>query len=177
MGEVEIHKGKFKVLAYGDEEVIKYIKDHQVEIEVEVEDGKIFDYDCKDKNKKILTLFRNQKNETHVLIKHLEHIEKDDNDYLDEFNRVNKDTFEYLFQFYNGGTCASEILEDHLEHIDYDNYNGQRDTLTIEADESYLIYDALNEYILNNKFLTGFDRVLIRDIQDKILKIQTDNKW
>lgn len=53
---------------------------------------------------------------------HLEDIEFND-EYVDNFVKNIDGSFSYVAQFYNGGTCLSEILEENLNK--YDNFTLQ----------------------------------------------------
>jgi hypothetical protein len=52
----------------------------------------------------------------------IEHIESD-NDYVDVMIPNQDGTITFVMQFYNGGTCLSEMIEDGLKKLNHENNN------------------------------------------------------
>jgi hypothetical protein len=51
------------------------------------------------------------------LIEMLEHKEFGEDEYLLEVSKNEDGTFDFIAQFYNGGTCLEECLEEELENL------------------------------------------------------------
>ena len=47
----------------------------------------------------------------------IDHVESDDSDYFMKLNRTSSGTITFISQFYNGGTCFSEMLEEALDEL------------------------------------------------------------
>jgi len=139
MSYTEFHKGKFKIIAKNDVDIIEYAKQNNKDnwdLDVD-ENGKLDDPYCSDDEYSILTLNRYKDNERHVLIKYIEREEKEGSEYINEFKQIGKDEFEFVCQFYNGGTCEHEIFEENLEKIDLDIPIKEEDTISIRISKDY----------------------------------------
>lgn len=167
MSYTEFHKGKFKIVARGDEDIKKYIKDNnleeRIELNIDTETGKIEDLeDTADFNndkyhheynmityKRYLpNSYNRNPNAEHLLIKYLEHehFGLEDGD-IDIHKRISKDEFEFAISFYNGGTYELEIYEDILDKYDLDA-EYKNETTNINIREANMIVD-MAEYVLN----------------------------
>ena len=108
MSQTETHIGKFKILAKGKDNILEYIKEHNIDkffdidkhyIESESEYYDILDGD--------------------ILIEYIEHREYGEDDDLIEFTKNEDGTIDFLVQFYDGGCCLQEAL------ACYKNYVGE----------------------------------------------------
>ena len=106
MSQTETHIGKFKILAKGRNNILEYIKEHNIEkffntnthyIESESEYYDILDGD--------------------ILIEYIEHREYDEDDSIVEFTKNEDGTIDFLVQFYNGGCCLQEALSCYKNYV------------------------------------------------------------
>lgn len=106
MSQIETHCGKFKVLAEGYDNILKYVKEHNIEKFFDIDGHYIISeseyYDILDGD---------------TLIEYIEHREYDEDDSLIEFTKNEDGTINFLVQFYNGGCCLQEVLEDYKNFI------------------------------------------------------------
>lgn len=125
MSKTETHIGKFKIICSNDEDTKKYIKENLSEWWniIEYKDGSWdinethgfyekywkknipFDYDVI------------QVNDKHWLIKYEKHKEFDESEPIEEISLNSDGTYDFLTQFYNGGTCLSEMVGYMIEKI------------------------------------------------------------
>ena len=112
MSQIETHIGKFKILTKGRNNILEYIKEHNIEefFDIDkyhyiesIESGSEY-YDILDGD---------------ILIEYIEHREYGEDDDLIEFTKNEDGTIDFLVQFYNGGCCLSEAL------ACYKNYVGE----------------------------------------------------
>ena len=96
MSQTETHVGKFKILAKGKDNILEYIKEHNIESESEYYN--ILDGD--------------------VLIEYIEHKKYDEDTYLMEFTKNEDGTIDFVIQFYNGGCCLSEALSLYKKYVE-----------------------------------------------------------
>lgn len=169
MSYTEFHKGKFKIMARGDEAIKKYIKDNNLEerikLNIDEETGKIeyledtaaFNNDKYDHEYNMITYRRylpnsydRNPNAEHLLIKYIDHEHCDlcETD-INIHRRLSKDEFEFAISFYNGGTYELEIYEDILDKFDLDaKYENKNETTNINIREANMIID-MAEFMLN----------------------------
>ena len=107
MSQTETHIGKFKILAKGKDNILEYIKEHNIEkffdideyyIESESERYDILDGD--------------------ILIEYIEHKEYGEDDDLVKFTKNEDGTINFMIQFYNGGCCLQEALSLYKEYVE-----------------------------------------------------------
>ena len=169
MSYTEFHKGKFKIVARGDEAIKQYIKDNNLEERIELninkETGKIEDLEDKepfngdkfDHEYHMITYkrylpnsYNRNPNAEHLLIKYInhEHCDLGDGD-IDIHRRISKDEFEFAISFYNGGTYELEIYEDIINKFDLDaEYENENEITNINIREANMIVD-MGEFVLN----------------------------
>lgn len=192
MSYTEFHKGKFKIVARGDEAIKKYIKDNNLEERIELnineETGKIkcledtapFNNDIYHPEYNMITYkryltnsYNRNPNAEHLLIKYInhEHRDLDDGDiYI--HNRVSKDEFEFAISFYNGGTYELEIYEDIVDEYDLDDeYKNENETININIHEANIILSICN-YVLNNMTINGIQKLHDKYSKEEILNLK-----
>lgn len=200
MSYTEFHKGKFKIMARGDEAIKKYIKDNNLEkrikLYIDEETGKIDDLEDKepfngdkwDHEYHMITYRRYMRdvdktitgsdrykynpNAEHLLIKYInhEHRDLDDGD-IDIHNRVSKDEFEFAISFFNGGTYELEIYEDIINEFDLDeDYEKESESVNITPRESYMILDCFN-YVLSKMGEEKNDYLFCNYSKEDIVKL------
>lgn len=199
MSYTEFHKGKFKIVARGDEAIKKYIKDNnlekRIELNIDEETGKIdeledtesFNGDKYDHEYNMITYrrymrdvdktiigsdrYKDNPNAEHLLIRYLnhEHRDLDDGD-IDIHNRVSKDEFEFAISFYNGGTYELEIYEDIVNKFDLDTeYEKESEFVNITPRESYMILDCF-QYVLSKMGEEKIDYLFCNYSKEEIAK-------
>ena len=190
MSYTEFHKGKFKIVAHGDEAIKQYIKDNNLEERIELninkETGKIedledtapFNHDIYDHEYNMITYkrylpnsYNRNPNAEHLLIKYIdhEHFDLGDGD-IDIHRRISKDEFEFAISFYNGGTYELEIYEDIINKFDLDaEYENESESTKITKHETSMILDICN-YVLNDMTING-----IQKLHDKYTKEEISN--
>lgn len=181
MSYTEFHKGKFKIVARGDEAIKQYIKDNnleeRIELDIDKKTGKIeefedtapFNNDMYDHEYNMITYkrylpnsYNRNLNAEHLLIKYInhDHFDLGDGD-INIHRRLSKDEFEFTISFYNGGTYELEIYEDILDKYDL-NAEYENETTNINIREANMIVD-MAEYVLNmfdnhhNKYIYGWN--------------------
>lgn len=200
MSYTEFHKGKFKIVARGDEAIKKYIKDNNLEERIELdidketdkieylEDNEPFNGDQYDHEYHMITYRKYMKdvdktitgsdrykynpNAEHLLIRYLdhEHFILDEED-IDIHKRISKDEFEFAISFYNGGTHESEIYEDIINEFDLDeNYENESEKISITPRESYMILDCL-KYVLEQMNKEKIDYLYCNYSKEEIIKL------
>lgn len=120
MSSTEIHFGKIKVHTRNTQDTLNYIKEHGLEKDFEIEPPGTaawktwWSINPKDEvRKKYVVLNSQAKNSEGELClcefeNHIEWGEDNETSYIhDEGN----DTFSFVTEFYNGGTCLEEVLE------------------------------------------------------------------
>lgn len=108
MSQTETHIGKFKIIAEGKDSILKYIKEHNLEKFFDTTiNGDIF---SESEYYEVL-------NDNNILIEFIEHREYGEDDAIVEFNKNNDGTIDFLVQFYNGGCCLQEVLEDYKNYV------------------------------------------------------------
>jgi hypothetical protein len=169
MSYTEFHKGKFKIVARGDEAIKKYIKDNnleeRIELDIDEKTGKIRNLEDKESfnddkydheyhmimyRRYLPNTYDRNPNAEHLLIKYInhEHHDLDDGD-INIHNRVSKDEFEFAISFYNGGTYELEIYEDIINEFDLDeDYKKESEKINITPRESYMI-ERIEERVRN----------------------------
>ena len=207
MSYTEFHKGKFKIMARGDEAIKQYIKDNnleeRIELDIDEETGKIYELEDKepfngdkwDHEYNMITYrrylpntsksYERNPNAEHLLIKYIdhEHCDLDEAD-INIHNRVSKDEFEFAISFYNGGTYELEIYEDIVDKYDLDeDYEKESESVNITPRESYMILDCL-QYALNQMDKEKIDYLFCNYSKDEIAKlgqrfgdINLKNRW
>ena len=190
MSYTEFHKGKFKIVARGDEAIKQYIKDNNLEERIELninkETGKIedledtadFNHDMYHHEYNMITYkrylpnsYNRNPNAEHLLIKYIdyEHFDLGDGD-IDIHRRISKDEFEFAISFYNGGTYEQEIYEDILDKFDLDaEYENESESTEITTHEANMIVGICN-YVLNDMIING-----IQKLYDKYTKEEISN--
>ena len=191
MSYTEFHKGKFKIVARGDEAIKKYIKDNNLEERIELninkETGKIeyledtapFNHDMYDHEYNMITYkrclsnsYNRNPNAEHLLIRYLEHeyFELAGED-IDIHRRISKDEFEFAISFYNGGTYALEIYEDILDKFDLDAEYENESSTEITTHEAIMISGICN-YILNDMIIHGFQKLYDKYTKEEISNLK-----
>lgn len=199
MSYTEFHKGKFKIVARGDEAIKKYIKDNnleeRIELDIDEETGEIYDledkesfngdkYDheyhmiiyrkyMKDVDKTITgsDRYNYNPNAEHLLIRYLDHEHCDLGEAdIDIHKRISKDEFEFAVSFYNGGACELEIYEDIISEYDLDeDYEKESESVNITSRESYMILDCFN-YVLSKMDEEKIDYLFSNYSKEEIAK-------
>ena len=199
MSYTEFHKGKFKIVARGDEAIKKYIKDNNLEKRIELdidentgkiyelEDKELFNGDEYDHEYHMITYRRYMKdvdktitgsdrykynpNAEHLLIRYLdhEHFILGEED-IDIHKRISKDEFEFAISFYNGGTYELEIYEDIINKFDLDENYENESELNITPRESYMILDCL-KYVLEQMNQEKIDYLFCNYSKEEIIKL------
>ena len=105
MSQTETHCGKFKVLAEGYDNILKYVKEHNIENLFN------FDFYIRSESEYYDIL------DGYTLIEYIEHRKYGEDDNLVEFTKNEDGTINFLVQFYNGGCCLQEVLEDYKNFI------------------------------------------------------------
>lgn len=192
MSYTEFHKGKFKIVARGDEAIKQYIKDNNLEerinLDINKETSKIeyledtapFNHDMYDHEYNMITYkrylpnsYNRNPNAEHLLIKYLEHehFGLDDGD-IDIHKRISKDEFEFAISFYNGGTYECEIYEDILDKFDLDvEYKNESESTEITQNEYNMILCICN-YVLNDMIIHGFQKLHNKYTKEEILNLK-----
>ncbi len=106
MSQTETHIGKFKILAKGKDNILEYIKEHNIDKFFDI-DGRYIEseseyYDVLD---------------GYTLIEYIEHRKYGEDDSLVEFAKNEDGTIDFLVQFYNGGCCLTEALECYKNYV------------------------------------------------------------
>ena len=192
MSYTEFHKGKFKIVARGDEAIKQYIKDNNLEERIELninkKTGKIedledtvpFNHDIYDHEYNMITYkrylpnsYNRNPNAEHLLIRYLEHEHCDlGEEDIDIHRRTAKDEFEFAISFYNGGTYALEIYENILDKYDLDaEYGNENETTNINIHEANMILGICN-YILNDMIIHGFQKLYDKYTKEEILNLK-----
>lgn len=200
MSYTEFHKGKFKIVARGDEAIKKYIKDNNLEERIELdinektnkieylEDREPFNGDKYDQEYHMITYRRYMKdvdktitgsdrykynpNAEHLLIRYLDHKQfiLGEED-INIHNRISKDEFEFTISFYNGGTYELEIYEDIINEFDLDeDYEKESEKISISPKESYMILDCL-KYVLEQMNKEKIDYLYCNYSKEEITKL------
>lgn len=204
MSYTEFHKGKFKIVARGDEAIKKYIKDNnleeRIELDIDEKTGKIenledkepFNGDEWDHEYHMITYRRylpntydRNSNAEHLLIKYInhEHHDLDDGD-INIHNRVSKDEFEFAISFYNGGTYELEIYEDIINEFDLDaEYENDYEMVKITPRESYMILDCFRKVLStmneedNDYLFCNYSKEEIEKLGQRFGDINIKNQW
>ena len=192
MSYTEFHKGKFKIVARGDEAIKQYIKDNNLEERIKLdidektskieylEDTAPFNHDMYDHEYNMITYkqylpnsYNYNPNAEHLLIRYLEHeyFELDGDD-IDIHRRTAKDEFEFAISFYNGGTCEQEIYENILDKFDLDaEYKNESESTEITRHETSMILDICN-YVLNDMTINGIQKLHDKYTKEEILNLK-----
>ena len=207
MSYTEFHKGKFKIVARGDEAIKKYIKDNnleeRLELDIDEKTGKIeyikdnepFNGDEWDREYHMITyrrylpnaskIYERNPNAEHLLIKYLEHehFELGEED-IDIHSRISKDEFEFAISFYNGGCCEQEIYEDIISEFDLDaGYENDYEMVKITPRESYMILDCFQKVLNvmneedNDYLFCNYSKEEIAKLGQRFGDINFKNQW
>lgn len=192
MSYTEFHKGKFKIVARGDEAIKQYIKDNnfeeRIKLNIDENTGKIYDLedtasfnnDMYDHEYNMITYkrylpksYNRNPNAEHLLIKYINHEHCDlDGEDIDIHRRISKDEFEFAISFYNGGTYELEIYEDILDKYDLDaEYENESESTKITTHEANMILGICN-YILNDMIIHGFQKLYDKYTKEEILNLK-----
>ena len=154
MSYCELHKGKLRILTRSNEETKKYIKEHALEevIDIEEYDGEI-DFDVNMNNNQYIILHKDGiyhgKDCKHMLCEYLEHESYEGGgDYIADVKRIQRDVYEFILNYYNGGTCEEEILSEEISKLDKEPYEVEFEMINIGPRESYMILDCF-QYVLS----------------------------
>ena len=118
MSSTEIHTGQIRIIKNigGEEWAINYINDLTLKGKKFSYDDIIenFNYDLEGKvlidgEEKRYYLWRD------MLFEIINHIEKRDYDDISSLVELDNGDYQFLFQFYNGGTCFEEMLEESFQ--------------------------------------------------------------
>ena len=200
MSYTEFHKGKFKIVARGDEAIKKYIKNNNLEeridLDIDENTGKIYDLEDKesfnedewDHEYHMITYrrymgdvdktitgsdrYNYNPNAEHLLIRYLdhEHFGLDDGD-IDIHKRISKDEFEFAVSFYNGGACELEVYEDIISKYDLDeDCEKESEKIIITPRESYMILDCF-QYVLSKMNDEKIDYLFNNYSREEIAKL------
>lgn len=192
MSYTEFHKGKFKIVARGDEAIKQYIKDNNLEerinLDIDENTGKIYDledtapfnHDIYDHEYNMITYkrylpksYNRNPNAEHLLIKYInhEHCDLDDED-IDIHRRISKDEFEFAISFYNGGTYELEIYEDILDKYDLDaEYKNESEFTEITTHEASIILSICN-YVLNDMIIHSIQKLHNKYTKEEISNLE-----
>ena len=125
MSRTELHTGKFRIVAQTTEDTFNFINKNlskywKPEISsrgyVNVEETDAYDEEYWRANKEFPYKNLNIGNQSY-LIEMLEHKEFGEDEYPLEVTKNEDGTFDFIAQFYNGGTCLEECLEEELERL------------------------------------------------------------
>ena len=195
MSYTEFHKGKFKIVARGDEAIKKYIKDNnleeRIELDINEKTGKIkcledtapFNGDKYDHEYNMITYKRYRyipksklhecnPNAEHLLIQYINHnhFELGEED-INIYKRTARDEFEFAISFYNGGTYELEIYEDIIDKFDLDeDYEKESENVKITPRESYMILDCF-QYVLSKMNEEKIDYLFCNYSKEEIAKL------
>lgn len=125
MSCTELHTGKFRIVTQTTEDTFNFISKNlskywkpEISSRGYVNIDETDDYDEEywraDKNFPYKKL--NVGNQTY-LVEMLEHKEFEEDEYPLEVSKNEDGTFDFIAQFYNGGTCLEEYLEEELERL------------------------------------------------------------
>jgi hypothetical protein len=125
MSCTELHTGKFSILTQTTEDTFNFITKNLSKywkpeissrgyVDIEETGAYIEEYLWADKNFPYKML--NVGNQTY-LVEMLEHKEFGEDEYPLEISKNEDGTFDFIAQFYNGGTCLEECLEEELENL------------------------------------------------------------
>ena len=120
MSTTETHVGRFKILAKGTKNVLKYLEEHP-EINVKVIKYGNDDYEIYSEDPKYEVIYHPKKD--YSLIEYIHHQEFEDYADIYHFQKEDDGTISFLCQFYNGGTWLGEVLGE-FDNPDYQNYVG-----------------------------------------------------
>lgn len=115
MSCTELHTGRFKIIAKGDNEINEYLEKNGLKQDFDIDTNRWGDlvFWSNNENYSVLVV----KN-TNILIKFIEHAETDETDFFSQMLKTDNDgEYSFVSLFYNGGTCLSEMLEYELEKI------------------------------------------------------------
>ena len=125
MSCTELHTGKFRIVTQTTEDTFNFITKNlsrywKPEISsrgyVNVEETNDYLEEYWETNKDFPYKKPNVGNQTY-LVEMLEHKEFGEAKYPVEVSKNEDGTFDFIAQFYNGGTCLEECLEDELESL------------------------------------------------------------
>jgi hypothetical protein len=125
MSCTELHTGKFRIVAQTTEDTFNFIaKNLSKYWKPEITSRGYVNVDATDKylddywqaNKDFPYKKLNIGNQSY-LIEMLEHKEFGEDEYPLEVSKNEDGTFDFIAQFYNGGTCLEECLEEELENL------------------------------------------------------------
>ena len=191
MSYTEFHKGKFKIVARGDEAIKQYIKDNNFEERIELyinkETGKIedlediapFNHDMYDHEYNMITYkrclpnsYNRNPNAEHLLIRYIDHYHCDlGEEDINIHSRTAKDEFEFAISFYNGGTDALEIYENIIDKFDLDAEYKNKSSTEITKYETSMILGICN-YILNDMTINGIQKLHDKYTKEEILNLK-----
>lgn len=118
MSTTETHVGRFKILAEGKENVLKYLKEHpEINVKFSTWNGEIDDIYSDDPKYEIIYYPKKDLS----LIEYIHHQEFDDSADIYHFQKEEDGTISFICQFYNGGTFIGEVLGE-FNNPDYQNY-------------------------------------------------------
>lgn len=119
MSRTEFHTGKLYPINFGNdlEGFCKRIaKSNSIEL------GEDWQEDFKDAFDEYSNKRNSQKEEYFIhgenLYRVIDHVESEDSEYFMNVTRNNDGSLQFMGQFYNGGTCFSEMLEESLDLIE-----------------------------------------------------------
>lgn len=113
MSEVKKHIGKLRQLTNTTEGTLEYIKKNGMENRFDFfygEDGELEYFEPLDDKYRVLQIKGQQ-----VLVELLEHKELDEWEDIMYHSKDSNGTIDFALEYYNGGTCLDECLEDILE--------------------------------------------------------------
>ena len=105
MSEIEKHIGKFRVITDNTEDTRKYIAEHGMKDDFNEELYFIGEY------KKYITVGRE---DSVLLLEFIEHQELDEYEDIEYYKKNDDGTIDFAVEYYNGGTCLEECLEEFL---------------------------------------------------------------
>jgi uncharacterized protein with von Willebrand factor type A (vWA) domain len=103
MSEIKKHIGKFRVLTDNTEETKKYITEHGIQDDFDEELYFIGE------SKKYTTIGGG---ENTMLVEFIEHRELDEYEDIEYYKKNIDGTIDFAVEYYNGGTCLEECLEE-----------------------------------------------------------------
>lgn len=111
MSYTETHFAKFKIVAKTTDDVLEYIEDNKLDkyFDMETRDGKTYCTDV-DTDKYEIVDYKGEM----MLIEFIEHTKYNEDEGICIFRKNENNTYDLTTQFYNGGCCFQEILEEEI---------------------------------------------------------------
>ena len=120
MSQTETHSGRFKIITRNEEDTKKFIQEN-LNKWWKIEEYSNGSWDIHETHEFIEEYWKPKipfeyeviyVNDEHWLIKYIKHKEFDEDEEIIEFSQNDDGSYDFIAQFYNGGTCLNEILGD-----------------------------------------------------------------